>query len=396
MRFRIECGNRRFDVVNDSYMSHGNRLVILNSIQDLMTKYSMLIKTDFSRFLIKTGMMVKCHQARATYYLSIITVPILVYLIKKRKIMNIGKHSISLLFMALTLVACSNDDATEEQNTPKISYTNPIEITVNDYNDHMMEPFISPDGNTLFFNNLNSNGNTRLFYATKVTTTIFDFKGEVNGANENNTSQLNAVADMDAQQNFYWTSIRDFPAQLDNLHYGTYSNGTVTNIGRVQGDFYVGETDWLVMDHGISVDGQTLFYNNGHFNGCGSIPCETFIGMAQKTSTGNFEKIANSDTILANINDPSYIYYAPSITEDNLEFYYTRFSTGAVDANTLVEMCVAIRNNTSDAFGIPTVLFAATVGDGIIEAATLTTDKQLMYYHKKTNGLHKIFMRERA
>jgi len=117
--------------------------------------------------------------------------------------------------------------------------------------------------------------------------------------------------------------------------------------------------------------------------------------MAEKTSAGSFEKIANSDALLATINDPSFIYYAPSITVDNLEFYYTRFKTGAVDANTLVEMCVASRSNTNDAFGIPTVLFSATVGDGIIEAATLTTDKQLMYYHKKINGLHKILMRER-
>ncbi len=309
--------------------------------------------------------------------------------------MKIVKHSIQLFFIAFALLACHSDDVSENQGTTKISYTNPIEIKMNDYNDHMMEPFISTDGNTLFFNNLNSNGNTRLFYATKVNATTFDFKGEVNGANEANNNQLNAVADMDAQQNFYWTSIRDFPAQLDNLHFGTYNNGIVSNVGRVQGDFYVGQTDWLVMDHGISADGQTLFYNNGHFNGCGSIPCETFIGMAKKTSPGNFEKIANSDALLATINDPSYIYYAPSITQDNLELYYTRFNTGAVDANTLVEICVASRTTTNDAFGTPMVLFDATVGDGIIEAPTLTTDKQLMYYHKKINGVHKILMRER-
>jgi len=40
-------------------------------------------------------------------------------------------------------------------------------------------------------------------------------------------------------------------------------------------------------------------------------------------------------------------------------------------------------------------LFDATVGDGIIEAPTLTSDKQQMYYHRKIDGVHKILMRER-
>ena len=309
--------------------------------------------------------------------------------------MKIIKHSISLLIIALTLLACSSDDPTETQNTTKISYTNPVEITVNGFNDHMMEPFISPDGLTLFYNNENSGINTKLYYATRISDTEFEFKGEVNGANETQENQLNAVADIDAQQNFYWTSVRDFPAQLDNLHFGIYANGAVTNVGRVQGDFYVGQSNWLVMDHGISVDGQTLYYNNARFDDCGNIPCETIIGMATKTSTGNFQKITNSDVILATINDPAFIYYAPNITADNLELYYTRFKTGAVDANSLVEMCVATRANVNDPFGAPKVLFDATVASGIIEAATLTTDKQLLYYHKKINGVHKILMRTR-
>jgi len=233
------------------------------------------------------------------------------------------KHLFLLLFTSYILLSCTTNDSSQAVNN--ITYNNPVEVTINGYSADLMEPFISPDCNTLFFNNLNSGGNTRLYYATKVNATTFDFNGEVIGANENNTNQLNAVPDMDELQNFYWTSVRNYPAQLDNLHFGSYTNGTVSNIGRVQGDFYVGQPGWLVMDHGISANGQTLYYNNAHFNGCGSIPCETFIGMAEKVSPGNFQKIANSDTLLATINAPTYIYYAPCITTDNLELYYTRF-----------------------------------------------------------------------
>lgn len=309
--------------------------------------------------------------------------------------MKIIKQQILLLVMAVAQLSCTDTNDTELELPSEINYTNPVEISVNGFTDHMMEPFISPDGNTLFFNNINSGGNTRLFYATKLTNTTFEFKGEVEGANEDNQNQLNAVADMDIQGNFYWTSVRNFPTQLDNLHFGSYANGTLTNVGRVQGDFYVGQPNWLVMDHGISPDGQTLYFNNARFDDCGSAPCETVIGMAKKTGTGSFQKIANSDAILATINDPTYIYYAPCITQDQLELYYTRFKSGTVTANTLSEICVATRSTINDPFGIPKVLFASTLSDGIVEASTLTTDKQHMYYHKKVDGVHKLLMRTR-
>ena len=106
-------------------------------------------------------------------------------------------------------------------------------------------------------------------------------------------------------------------------------------------------------------------------------------------------KTDDSDVILQNINNTNYIYYAPCITTDNLELYYTRFTAGNVGVNTLAEICVAKRTTTTDAFSSPTVLFSNTVGNGIIEAPTLTTDKQLMYYHQKVNGVHVIMMRTR-
>ena len=352
-----------------------------------------LIIIDLTCWTIRRNVVIE-NEVFKLYYIPSVTVFVLVRLTKKR-IMKTVKLSLWLFCITLVLLACSSNEATTSEISTEIKYVNPIEITMNGYDDHMMEPFISPDGLTLFFNNSNSNGNTRLFYATKLNNTSFDFKGEVKGANEDNQNQLNAVADIDAEHNFYWTSIRDYPNKLDNLHFGSYANGTVNNVGRVQGDFYVGQAGWLVMDHGISEDGQTLYYNNAHFNGCGSIPCETFIGIANKVSNGIFQKIVDSDTILATINDSDYIYYAPSITQDNLEFYYTRFKTGDVTPSTLVEICVAKRANASDAFGKPKVLFDATISDGIIEAPTLTSDKQLMYYHKKINGVHKILMRER-
>jgi len=297
------------------------------------------------------------------------------------------------ILLALILSSCSSDDA--KPPVEEIAYENPIEVTINGYSDHAMEPFLSPDGQTLFYNSQNTGINTKLYYASRISDTEFEFKGEVDGANETQTNQLNAVPDLDETNQFYWTSVRDYPNKLENLHFGTYANGAVTGVGRVQGDFYVGQDGWLIMDHGISFDGQTLFYNNARFDDQNCVgPCETFLGIAEKQSNGVFNKIADSDTILSQINDSNFIYYAPCITKDELELYYTRYQSGTITPSTAIEICVAIRATKTEAFGTPSVLFSSTP-ENIVEAPTLSADKHLLYYHQKVNDNHKIFVRTR-
>jgi len=97
---------------------------------------------------------------------------------------------------------------------------------------------------------------------------------------------------------------------------------------------------------------------------------------------------------LQNINDSNYIYYAPCISSDNLELYYTRYLKGTITPNTVFEICVAVRNNSLDNFSMPKVLFSESIAN-LIEAPTLTVDKKIIYYHKKTASSHKIVMRNR-
>ncbi|MCP4460340.1 MAG: hypothetical protein GY816_20305 [Cytophagales bacterium] len=114
------------------------------------------------------------------------------------------------------------------------------------YSNHAMEAFISPDGQYLFFNDLNSGGDTRLHYSTRVNDYTFNYEGELAGILSPNTPRLDAVADMDVNNFFIWTSIRGYPTEMDNLHYGTFNNGNVTNIGRLRGDFYIYSSGWVL------------------------------------------------------------------------------------------------------------------------------------------------------
>ncbi|EAR02431.1 PD40 domain-containing protein [Maribacter sp. HTCC2170] len=305
------------------------------------------------------------------------------------------KTILILLLISISTTSCSkdNDEIGEQISYPLFGPE--IDVSINGLTHDAMEPFISPDGNYLFFNNINDGVDTKLFYATKINDSTFTSVTELTGTTQTAEFHLDAVADIDSSSNFYWTSTRDYPAELDNLFNGVFDSGNVTNIQRVRGDFNMNIPGWLIMDHGISLDGQFLYFNNARFDdqNCTG-PCETQLGIAKKVDATTFNTLPNSTTILENINDDDFVYYAPCISSDNLELYYTRYLNGPITASTTFEICVAVRSNATDTFSIPKVLFSETISD-LIEAPTLTTDKNIIYYHKKIPGSHKIVMRYR-
>jgi len=297
--------------------------------------------------------------------------------------------------LILLFMSCSSNDNDINNSQIYPSFGSEIDVTINGLSFDAMEPFISSDGTYLFFNNLNDGINTKLYYATKINDSTFNYVGELIGTNQTTTPHLDAVADMDSNGNFYWTSTRNYPAELNNLFHGTFNAGNVNNIERVQGDFNMNIPGWLVMDHGISLDGQFLYFNNARFDdtSCQG-PCETTLGVAQKVNGSTFNTLPNSESILQNINDSNYIYYAPCISSDNLELYFTRYLKGQITSSTVFEICVAVRSNSSSEFSIPRVLFSEVISS-LIEAPTLTVDKNVMYYHRKTTSSHIIVMRYR-
>ena len=306
------------------------------------------------------------------------------------------KTIFKITFISLIIISCSSNDSHNTESLTYPSFGSEIEVTINDLSFDAMEPFISSNGTYLFFNNLNDGINTKLYYATKINDSTFNYVGELTGTNQTTPPHLDAVADMDSNGNFYWTSTRNYPTELNNLFHGTFSVGNVSDIERVQGDFNMNTPGWLVMDHGISLDGQFLYFINARFDdvNCQG-PCETTLGVAQKNNESTFIKLPNSVALLQNINDANYIYYAPCISSDNLELYFTRYLKGLITSGTIFEICVALRSDSLSEFSIPRVLFSENISN-LIEAPTLTVDKNIIYYHQKTANSHKIMMRYRS
>lgn len=266
-----------------------------------------------------------------------------------------------------------------------------IKVTVTGLTFDAMEPFISLDGNTMFFNSLNSGGNTNLYYATKVDDSTFNYVGLVGGTYDSSLDHLDGVSSVDSLNNFFWVSLRNFP----NLHRGNYLSGNVSNITRTYGDFNIGLTGWIIMDAAIDYHGNLLYYCNAYFGPtfteCPGVPCVARLGVAQKVNDSVFNKLINTDAIFSNVNDTNYIVYAPQVTKDGLELYYTRILKTTINS----EICVAVRSSISDTFSLPTVIHSNL---GFLpEAASPTTDKQKIYYHQKDGtGIFHLYLRYRT
>lgn len=125
---------------------------------------------------------------------------------------------------------------------------------------------------------------------------------------------------------------------------GTFNSGTVNTIARVQGDFDKNTPDRLVMYHGIRLDEQFLYLTNARFDDPTCLgPCETELGVAQKMNATTFNTSTNSLSILQNITDVHYMYYAPCISNDNLELYLTRNLKEAIAASTFLKYVLLLK-----------------------------------------------------
>lgn len=271
-------------------------------------------------------------------------------------------------------------------------FGNEKHVKINGLTFDAMEPSLSADGNALFFNSLNNGINTSLYYAARLDDTTFNMVGLVPAVNETTTPYLNAVASSDSTSNFVWVSLRNWPANYENLHRVKFLTSSYTNFGRLHGDFYIPAPGWLIMDAAVNFQGDKLIYCNAWFNGCANgLPCKAAMGIAQKINDSTFNKVANTSALMANVNDTTnYIVYAPELTKDGLELYYTRL----LKNSTQTEIMVATRSNTNTAFSPPTLLIGAPAIAP--EGPTLSKDKTKMYYHRKNGNLYEIYMRYRT
>lgn len=260
----------------------------------------------------------------------------------------------------------------------------PEPVTIEGYSHDAMEPFISPDGNYLFFNNLNSAPTTNLYYATRIDDVTFQFQGEIAGANAG-PGTLTAVASMDINNTFYFVSPRSYmPPTFSTIYSGTFSNGSLSNVALVQGvsKEKLGDVNF---DQCISQDGGTLYFVDGVFNG-GSVPKAASIAIARRHGD-HFVRLKNSAGIMRKINTHD-LNYAPDVSKSGLEFFFTRIPIQGSQPKPPPVIYTATRSKTSKPFGAPRKIEAIT---GFAEAPALSPDEKSLYFHLKASGTFVIY-----
>lgn len=244
-----------------------------------------------------------------------------------------------------------------------------------------MEPHISRDGSTLFFNNSNAPGQfTDLYYARRVRDGIFLSFGRVRGVNAPPPA-LDAVASMDLHGRFYFVSTRNYETTLNSLFAGQYLNGAVSGIQPVAGNVSRNTAGWLTMDAEISPDGGSLYFVDALFNGT-AIPVAADLVLALRQPDGRFLRAADSALLFQSVNSAD-LEYAPAIAASGLELFFTRYTA----ANNRFAILRTTRGSTAEPFSAPAELSTL---QGIVEAPSLSSDGRTLYFHKKVGARYVI------
>ncbi|HEY6420963.1 MAG TPA: hypothetical protein VIX59_18350 [Candidatus Binataceae bacterium] len=292
---------------------------------------------------------------------------------------------IQFLLSAGCAQAGSASDAVRKRKRPPTlsEFGNPEMVQILGYDDNQgnsndaMEPFISRDGNFLFFNGSNAAPTTSLFWATRVDDVTFQYQGEIGGG-VNSSGPLDAVASMDSNGNFYFITTRSYqstgaPGYLSTIYSGPFADGAVTPVNPVAG-VAAPRLGLVNFDEEISADGNTLYFTQGNFS-TGNLTSTRM--MVATRQGGAFVVDANSNKIMKTIND-QYLNYAADTSADQLEFFFTR--TNLAVGTAIYE---ATRTATSKPFGTPNKIDAIT---GFAEAPSISPDDLSLYYHVKNQS----------
>ena len=271
------------------------------------------------------------------------------------------------LALALAAAACGSQRSAAPPAAEYHGFGAPQRVAIRGYGGDAMEPFITRDGRYLFFNNRNDpRVDTNLHYAERVDDATFSYRGELQGVN---SPVLDAVPSMDSDGNLFFISTRSYFETLSTVYRGRFRAGAVTGVELVPG-VSLQRAGALIFDAEISPAGDVLFMADGEFAG-GEVPKSADLAVAVRDGAG-FRRHPASAELMRNVNTAA-LEYAPAISADLLELFFTRAAPGEV------AIYRSHRRSRDEPFGVPERVAAIT---GFAEAPTLSADGRSLYYHR--------------
>ena len=291
------------------------------------------------------------------------------------------------LFIVLYL-GCSKDHNPSPLDVPQFGpFQNEQSVKILGYSNHAMEPFISRDGKTLFFNNSGMDGeNMNIHYARRISDVQFEYLGELPGIN---TAELEGVPTMDKNFVMYFTTTRSYRSNLHSIYGTSFQGDRVDSPTPIDHHLKASEIGWIIFDSEISEDGQTLYYALGKYVN-ESFPRQADLHIAIQTDE-SFHKKIDSEDLLKEINS-DLLEYAPAISNDELEIFFNRTNIQTTPPEMSIWKSSRVDRNAP--FGQPSRIESI---HGIqTEGPTITADGTNLYYHKMHNGRFQLFMVSRS
>jgi hypothetical protein len=251
-------------------------------------------------------------------------------------------------------------------------------VSIEGYDGEAMEPFVSRDGRFLFFNTRNDPGTNTNIHFAEANGAAFTYRGLLFGTISH---ALDAVPTMAADGRFCFVSPRDYRRTRVSVICGTFDGKKVERVA-AQATLATERIGRLVFDVELSADGRTMLFAEGTFSG-GELPDEADLYLATLTPRG-YERAPDSAKLFANINTTGTLEYAPALSPDGLELYFTRLTN--IWPFNGPKIFRARRASVDEPFGKPErVLF-----NGFVEAISFGADGAL-YFHKRVSDRYKIW-----
>lgn len=271
-------------------------------------------------------------------------------------------------------------------------YSEPERVTILGYSDHAMEPDVSSDGRILFWNNSNASPPlTDLHWALRIDDTTFDYQGPLVEANA--PGVLDATPSMSDDLRLFFVSLRD-PGR--GTLFWTRLRGSPASLDPAS-PVPITRPEWQAVQldpEPVPAAGTPLYFawhkDRGLLEAAllyGLAPPEMGIGIADWDGTRYVVRDA-PDSTLPGVNTGAFREYAPAVSADHREFYFTRWA----GPGHLPQIWMAVRGSTAEPFGSPVHMSQLA---GFVEAATLTEDGRL-YFHKKVGDRFVIMLARRG
>lgn len=289
------------------------------------------------------------------------------------------------LVAALALFASACAPATGDDTPGWARFAAPQRVTIAGYEGDAMEPFLSRDGGTLFFNNRNHPPErTDLHWATRQDDLTFRYRGLVEGAN---STALDGVPTMSEGGLFCFVSTRAYMSDLSTVYCGPWRNGALQQATQ-QPEASVRVLGRLAFDVELDARAQRLIIADGLFRG-GQAPAKADLRQARWDGS-TFRLAPQDDALFAAINTPA-LEYAAALSADGRELAFTRLSGRPPFAR--LSIWIARRTADDAPFSAPVLIDAI---NGFVEAPTFTPASDALYFHKRERGRFVIWMTRRS